>query len=1133
MSEASAGTEGLNEEQARAARHLAGPLLIDAGAGSGKTRTLTQRVVCALTPGSVPGWQAVSVEEILAITFTEKAAGEIGERVRRALRAAGRFEDARRLDAAWFSTIHGACSRLLRRHALEAGVDPAFRVIDGVEAHGTRERAFAESAREAMAASDAGEALFGAYGFETVAVAVKALHRELRTRGLGPDVLLVEPAPDAGRVLQDAVAFFRRMGADWEACPSATATAQSQREGCRTTVSSLERIGGSSMPPHLLAAEVWDAIDAHPKPPSKLKGAEGIIAEMLPERTSLLQKAACAATAPMAEALRSLVERYGSRYRAAKQASGGLDFDDLQLEALRLLERRPDIARRQREQFRLVMVDEFQDTDRLQLELVRALAGTNLCTVGDERQSIYRFRGADLEVYREHVLAMKEAGALSVALAENYRSHPDILAFVNAAFGSSALFGDTFLELRAMRDGFRCPRPPVGERVQVVLIRRKGNAGVVAQEAAVIAERFAALRDGGVATGSMAVLLRTYKHAEEYAAALRARGMQPLILGGSRFFDRPEVRTLRALCRALANADDDEALALLLASPVGGLSDDALWLLRNDPSTGRRSSPLSRPLLAGEVEFPCEDASAAALFEEVWGRARSRVGRMPLSEILLRVVEESAWDLRLLAGGDAGTHAYANVLKFARLTDEFESAGGTGPAGFVEYLDAKEESGDPEAPATLADETSRCVRIMSVHASKGLEFAVVALPQLGDGPRAERGPVRWKPEGGRISLALALPPDRCHAEGSKTNGTAWFALFDASAVAAEEEEAKRLLYVACTRAEEVLLLTGATNLEEVPAKRSPLEWLSRARAEILAGGGELPAEWECVDAEGQETAGPVELEADAEEAGAFRPAPPAGPAPSPAKTPDRLSYSDIALYRSCGLRFYAEKVLRLGAASRPDPAGDPRAFGSAVHAALQLAVAGTSADAARLAAIARAFGLGGDDAVHLGEVVRGFLGSALAAEVAACVSVGTEVSFVVPVGPQTFLLHGTMDAYAKDGGRGLVVDYKTGTDGTPQVLRERFALQAACYGLVALRDGCGQARVVFARLESSKGDGPQTIEYSFASGDAHAIEAELLAEHERMGAGEYEPSRSHDRRSCAGCPASAVICPLQPYGSQR
>jgi hypothetical protein len=244
--------------------------------------------------------------------------------------------------------------------------------------------------------------------------------------------------------------------------------------------------------------------------------------------------------------------------------------------------------------------------------------------------------------------------------------------------------------------------------------------------------------------------------------------------------------------------------------------------------------------------------------------------------------------------------------------------------------------------------------------------------------------------------------------------------------------------------------------------------------------------------------------------------------------PDRLSYSDLALYRECGLRFQAEKVLRVGRLSDVAAPGDSRAFGSAVHAALQLAVEGTRPDEPRLASLARLHRLAADDVRRLAEVVDAYLASPLAGDVAAQESVRTEAPFVVPLGSgPAFLLRGTIDVYARSGPVGLVVDYKTGTSGMEAELRPRFALQASCYALVALRDGCERVRVVFVRPEVAGANGPQLVEYDFAMGDGGRIADGLLAEHGRMAAGEYPPLEKWRRDVCGECPIAGTLCTVE------
>ena len=199
----------LNPDQQRAALCLDRPVLVTAGAGSGKTRMLTQRFVNAVLPGAVAGWENASVDEVLAITFTEKAAGEIAERVRLALLGAGLNEEARQTGAAWISTIHGMCSRLLKRHPFEAGVDPFFVVADTVVAGELRADAFDEAAKAVLGGHPDAEELFERYGFQVLFEGATSIARELAVAGLGPEALLLEPAEAEGPLLARADELLR------------------------------------------------------------------------------------------------------------------------------------------------------------------------------------------------------------------------------------------------------------------------------------------------------------------------------------------------------------------------------------------------------------------------------------------------------------------------------------------------------------------------------------------------------------------------------------------------------------------------------------------------------------------------------------------------------------------------------------------------------------------------------------------------------------------------------------------------------------------------------------------------------------------------------------------------------------
>ncbi len=210
----------LNAEQQAAALALEGLVIVDAGAGSGKTRALTQRFVNAVAPpAEIEGWTPTLVDRIVAITFTDKAAGELAERIRESLRTTeGLAEQARRVDVAWISTIHSFCSRILRENALLAGLDPQFGVADGVTAGELAEACFESAARSAIDRDPAAGALFAEYGYGRVYSAVQTIRRELIKRGLGAEALCTEPTADAKTLLEAAVALLCETADDVAAC---------------------------------------------------------------------------------------------------------------------------------------------------------------------------------------------------------------------------------------------------------------------------------------------------------------------------------------------------------------------------------------------------------------------------------------------------------------------------------------------------------------------------------------------------------------------------------------------------------------------------------------------------------------------------------------------------------------------------------------------------------------------------------------------------------------------------------------------------------------------------------------------------------------------------------------------------
>ena len=364
----------------------------------------------------------VAVGSILALTFTEKAAGELRDRIRRRFVALGEEEHARAVDAGWIGTIHGFCARILRARPLAAGLDPRFDVLDEPAAERLAgeayERAFEEWARERGAPAIDVAAAYGA-GLKDIVLNV---HATLRSRGETRPVLRVPPAgpaPDAAGLTTARAAAARHL---------LTAGAGVRLDEGRAALDVCERLladaaGAIPVPTALAAAELKKNAKALGEPPS-----EAYRTAFNAYRQSCADHHARA----VLEEIAVLLARFGARYAEAKAQRAGLDFEDLELGVRDLLAADPEDRRRWAERFALIMVDEFQDTNRLQLDVLEALERDNLFAVGDEFQSIYGFRHADVTIFRERRAALGEDRVR--LLTANFRSREELLDVLNSAY---------------------------------------------------------------------------------------------------------------------------------------------------------------------------------------------------------------------------------------------------------------------------------------------------------------------------------------------------------------------------------------------------------------------------------------------------------------------------------------------------------------------------------------------------------------------------------------------------------------------------------------------------------------------------------------------------------------------------
>jgi ATP-dependent exoDNAse (exonuclease V) beta subunit len=1095
-----------------------GVVFVSAGAGTGKTTVLVERYAKAVVE------RGLSVDSVLVITYTERAAGELRERIRLRLRELGRLDLARELERAWISTIHGFCSRLLRAHPFEAGLDPRFRVLDEGQASVLRSEAFTAALADFCADRRPERlrllAAYGARGLRTMLIGVS---ERLRSAGRPLELELGADGDLEARLAELRASYETALAAGAEPAVAVELERLLELTGPETAP---ERLRELPEPSADLDTELLEAVEA--------------------VRSAALERIA----ARDRDLLQELLSAFAVEYRRAKDRESALDFEDLQLLARDLLRDNATVRGEARLRFRSIMVDEFQDTNRLQCELVDLLSaeegangtepelpGPELFFVGDEFQSIYRFRHADVDVFRER----RAASGGVLALTRNYRSRPEVLEVVNHLFSSE--FGEAFAPLEA---GGRFPDPVFGPAVELLVTDKSSyrEAGMQwrAGEARHVATRVRELVESGECDpGDIVLLFAAGTTAEAYEEALREQGLPTYRAAGRGYFGQQQTVDLLAYLRLLQNRYDDEALLTVLASPLVGVSNDALVLLRR--AAGRR------PLFAGlEGTLPeglsDRDRRWLAAFRQRYERLVRLSLTVGLERLCERVVAEHDYDLAVLAHWD-GRRRYANLRKLARLARSFEELRGPDIEGFVRFLRDQESAGAREAEAVAEEEGAEAVRLLTIHAAKGLEFKVVVVCDAGrTGAPAPAEEILCLADG-RFGFRVADP-----ASGRRV------AVFDYDEVreaerTAEEAESRRLYYVAMTRAMERLIVCGSVDPTRRDAGRSPIGWvIERLGADLAAtepveidrDGSKVLVRVDRAKPEPPQPAAAEQLPLfesieEASDAAGFELAPLAPVAMPPAIPPvRRLSYSALALFAKCSYRFYAERLVGLAPAEpvgRADEADGLAAteIGDAVHALLEAdpgAAAGAVASAEEISAfLTRRYALvGPEDADRVAGLVAAWRSSPLAQRLGELSGVRTELPFAFE--HDGVLLHGRFDLFWRQAREALVVDYKTNRlEGAApaEIVEREYRLQRLVYALAALHGGVEAVEVSFVFLEQPA----DVVTASFGPDDATALEEELSAAIAAIQAGDFRPTPSE--WACAGCPALDRVCAGLRLGS--
>jgi ATP-dependent exoDNAse (exonuclease V) beta subunit len=1104
-----AGATVFTLEQRAAIESATSVLLLDASAGSGKTSVLVERFVRAVLE------DGAGVGSILAITFTEKAANEMRERIRARLRERGAEEAARATDGAQISTIHGFCARLLRSNALAAGLDPAFTVLDEHEAARLAADAF-DAALAEFAAGSRGSELIAAHGAGPLRDAIVAVHERLRSLGSArPALPHAPPAADdeaISRVRRAVLGAAQRAAAELGAVEDPPARVVQALQALGRARELLERsgcpwpgdLGAIALPPNGAALQLR-ACDCYRSTLAELK----VLCEHRYAAVTRL-------------ALDELLAAYDERYAEGKRQRSGVDFEDLELMARDLL-LRPEIAARIRERFTHILVDELQDTNRLQWELIDLLAADNLFMVGDAQQSIYGFRHAQAELFEERGRSLEGAGG-RLSLHTNFRSRLEIVSALNAAFRQ--LLGERFRPLVAGR-----VEGPATDPLVELLIVDKGadwESDALAApwrqaEARVLSARVAELISDGHPASEIVVLTRASTDLRVYERALEEAGVPTYMIGGRGYWSHPQVVELVCYLRALANPLDVEALYVVWCSPLCGLSLDGLVLAAAGASD----------------ELAPDDAGRLEAFEQGFAAERSRAALLGPEELLVRATERAGYVPTILSL-HGGHRRLANVRKLLRVAREWEAERGSDLHGFLELVARREEESDRESEAPVESEALDAVRLMTIHRAKGLEFDVVCVADLARGPTHRAELIRLSRDGERLGLRLAQP-----GTAARVPALDYVALGDEQAEQAASEE-RRLFYVAMTRARERLILSGAARMDTWSRGHvgTPIDWIAPAFVPDIATDQssrvtDLGVRVTFVRAEegvegrvfGGAPTRPAEPPGSAEPPSHSEPpplikSPPLGP---PLPPVDALSYSALAQYQRCGYRFYVERVLHLPPVETVSPAtsdgpdgawSDALDRGTALHSLLER----IDFQAPRPPSPAELGEMGLSDAGAVRNLFERFAASDTCARLARAGEIRREQSFALDLGNALPLLTGAFDVLAREGGeRLLVVDYKSDRlEGAPpeQALAERYLLQRRIYALAALRTGAPAVEVVHLFLEAPEAPCART----FTPADIPVLERELGELAAAIVHREFPVAEQPWRALCRGCPAEGGMC---------
>lgn len=1044
-------------EQALAINTIKSNVSLLAGAGSGKTYVLMKRFVQILRADL-----SVNPTNIVAITFTRKAADEIKGRVRQAvsecveqaqtdLERLRWQEHLQKVESAPISTIHSLCSRILRDNPVETQLDPEFTILEDFEAQDFFKETLQQYLRKNIKDNAALRRLVQTYGVNSFVNQVTALGDKLSE--LVREDNLAEPYLKAKEELptlqQKLFAAVREVIEAREALGAKTKGRQTLTEAAGLL---------DEMQKQLLA----------PEPDCSLLDASGVVKvsgkALAAELTNLknlrqelnhviLNAKGC----DLVQDWLAVLQEFYACLSARKQENNVLFNDDLDLLAIEHLQKNEALRQKYQERYKYIMVDEFQDTNERQRQLIYLLCGNkldgknNLFIVGDVKQSIYRFRHADVSVFNKVKEDIAQNAGQNLGMKTNFRSTQSIVESCNTAFcqlmdlpkeeiclehHEGANTGGAKICL--LQVPYKSKDDDLGAKEDKWQKEAEAIAAYLQQELPKVEPQF---RPGA----SKAILLRAMTHCEILRQTLQGYGINCVVVKGKGFYEQQEVLDILNLMAALHNRYASLELAGALRSNYFGLDDATLtqlfWQTEND-------KPLWDVLQAvgsGELQLnlPPEQQALAMHAAERLRSMRQAAALMALPELFAQLWDELKPEF-VLSQQENGPSKLANVKKLRRLAQQYCQ---TKQASLAEWLqnvkDLRASSSKEPAATVQADDA---LQIMTIHNSKGLEFDLVILPQLDKSVKGDTASIKYLPgkEGEQGLLGIKVPDKEMQLQNSGV-----YELAKARDSELEEEESRRLLYVAMTRAQKQLLMVGTVAKEKLPeaviALPSAKGWWQQLQAVYEADWEKQESSCPWVRLLRADALSPAVAQQGEQQQLALEPL---ALAPLPAYAAcGRTCFTASALqtYLHCQRQYYYQQVLAVpeleqtvaGEQAHELPAS---VTGSIVHKALEL-YNGYNAEA--VFAIALDEFAPGAEAAQARSMFNAYIVSDLYKALPK--KQKRELEFVQPL-QQELAAEGVIDLLAFDEDDNMIiVDYKTGTPPEPDEVKLGYAYQLALY----------------------------------------------------------------------------------------